>query len=137
MLGLLALLIMAPAAPPDEAVIGQFYRAIWNDLFQDSMLFTGNALGSLWYQAGSDNPGAHDLHIRNLRCHGRDPRWRCTFNLFRDGGVGVVYGMRAPDRLFCRADFERRADGELAVRHLPLEEEDVHSLTTMRCRRSS
>lgn len=134
MFALLALLAAAPAAAPDDRLASQFRAAIWYDLQVNAMIGNGNWPGSLWYQGGSDGPNPPLLHIQDLACRARSGSYRCTFNLFREGGVVAVHGDDAPDRLACGAIFVRSKDGSgWHVKHTP-PRGGGHSWTTMRCK---
>jgi hypothetical protein len=133
MLKLFALLAAVSLAPPPEDLAREVRAAIWSDLEMNALIGNGNWVGSLWYNASSDNADAPDLHIQDLSCRPRARGHQCAFVLFRDGGVVKVLGEDAPARLRCDAIFERQ-DGEegLGIRHHPPHGEG-HSRTTMKC----
>lgn len=134
MFALLALLAAASSAPPSEPIAGQLRDAIWYDLQINAMIGNGNWVGSLWYNAGREDPNAADLHIRDLECQSGSDGYRCSFTLFRDGGVKILLGERAPDRLTCGATFVPAKDGDgWAIKHIPPRRVG-HSQTTMTCK---
>jgi hypothetical protein len=135
MFTVLAMLAAAPLNAPSDQMAGQLRSAIWYDLQVNAMIGNGNWLASLWYNAGSEN--TPNLPIQNLRCDGGTNVLRCSFTLFRDGGVAKVLGEEAPDKLACDATFIRPEDGTgWAVKHIPPKRAG-HSQTTMRCKAAS
>lgn len=137
MLKLFAFLAAIASAPPPEDTTREVHGAIWSDLQLNALIGNGNWVGSLWYNASRGNADTPDLHIHDLTCRPKDSGYRCSFGLFRDGGVVTVLGEDAPARLSCKATFERQ-DGEagLAVKHLPPPRGGGHSQTTMKCHRA-
>lgn len=131
MFALLSLAVVALSAAPAEPLAGQLRSAIWSDLGLNALIGSGNWVASLWYNAGSQS--TPNLHIRDLRCDSGTATKRCSFILFRDGGVVLVLGKPAPDRLACDATFIVNADeGGWAVKHTPPRGAG-HSQTTMKC----
>jgi hypothetical protein len=134
MFTLLAMLAAAPFATPTEPLAGQLRAAIWHDLGVNALIGNGNWVASLWYNAGSEDPKAADLHIQDLSCRSRTEGHLCSFTLFRDGGVKIVLGEQAADKLTCNATFVQTKDLEgWAVKHVPPTRMG-HSQTTMRCK---
>jgi hypothetical protein len=138
MLSILALIAAVTSESPRAVPIEEVNAAIWHDLELNATIGNGNWIASLWYNAGSDQ--RPDLHIRELTCRGRGPGYRCSFTLFRDGGVAMVLGEKAPDTLTCEADLVRgtgkAGEAALSVKHLPPLPRGGHSRTTMRCKDS-
>ena len=135
MFTLLALWAAAPFAPPPEPLARHLMAAIWHDLQVNAMIGNGNWVASLWYNAGSEDPKAADLHIQGLACRRRTEAYLCSFVLLRDGGVTTVLGEKAPDRLTCNATFVQAKDEGWAVKHIPPRRVG-HSQTTMKCKRA-
>ena len=130
----LAMLALAPPARPTEPLAGQLRAAIWYDLQVNAMIGNGNWIASLWYNAGSEDPKAPNLHIQDLGCSSRTNGYLCSFTLFRAGGVTTTdRGEQVPDTLICNATFIR-ANGEegWAIKHIPTRRVG-HSQTTMKC----
>jgi len=137
MFSLLAMLALASSVPPTEPIAAQFRAAIWHDLEVNALIGNGNWAASLWYNAGSDDPKAADLHIQDLLCRNRGWDYLCSFTLVRDGGVRPVLGEQAPDRLTCNATFVQAKDEEgWVVKHIPPHGAG-HSRTTIRCKGQS
>jgi hypothetical protein len=133
MLSLLALAAAAAFTGPVEPLAGQLRAAIWSDLQLNAFIGNGNWVASLWYNAGNDDTNSPVLHIQQLECRSSNEGYRCTFILFRDGGVKTVFREQAPDWLACNAIFVRGEDGQdWAVEHLP-PRHSGHSETTMKC----
>ena len=133
---MLAMLALAPSANPTEPLAGQLRAAIWHDLQVNALIGNGNWLASLWYNAGSEEPKATDLHFQDLACRRRKEGYLCSFTLFRDGGMTTVLGEHAPDKLTCNATFvQPKSDQGWAVKHIPPRRVG-HSQTTMRCKRA-
>src|SRR5690348_5790650 len=105
MFTLLAMLAVASPSPPSEPLAGQLQAAIWRELETNALIGNGNWLASLWYNAGSEDQKAADLHIKDLACRSKTGSCLCSFNLPRDGGVTTVLGEQAPDKLTCDATF--------------------------------
>jgi hypothetical protein len=134
MLTVLALLSLAPLAAPTEPLAKQLRAAIWYDLEVNALIGNGNWAGSLWYNAGSDALRAADLHIQDLACRSHSKGHRCSFTLFRDGGVVTILGEKAADKLTCDATLiEAKDNAGWAVKHIPPRRAG-HSRTTMRCK---
>ena len=133
-LSALALFAAFTQVAPAEALAGGLRAAIWNDLQRNAMIGNGNWIASLWYNAGSTAPEAADLHIQSLICSEQSKGYRCSFDLFRDGGNKSVFNERAPDKLACEASFVRSKDGGWMVKHLPPKKRVGHSRTTMACK---
>src|SRR5690349_3263103 len=135
MITLLALLAAAPSVPPPEPLARQLRAAIWHDLEVNAMIGNGNWIASLWYNAADDDPKVKDLHIQDLACRGRAGNRRCSFNLYRDGCVKMIFREEASDRLTCNATFVwAKEDGSWSLKHIPPREAG-HSQTTMKCKR--
>jgi hypothetical protein len=130
MLSLVLAAASAIAAVPPEPLKGQLQAAIWADLQLNAMIGSGNWLASLWYQAGSNT--APDLHIRRLACVKKHSQQRCSFFLYRDGGLKMVSGEKAPAELACFASFSSGLDGWSVV-HTPPRQAG-QSRTSMRCK---
>ncbi|MDB5707392.1 MAG: hypothetical protein JWN66_4508 [Sphingomonas bacterium] len=134
MLSILALIAAVTSESP--APVEEVQAAIWYDLEVNAMIGNSNWIASLWYNAGSDETA--NLHIRDLSCRHHGGGYRCSFTLFRDGGVATTLGEEAPDMLTCEADL-MRVKGEddkieLGVKHLPPLPRGGHSRTTMHCK---
>lgn len=132
MIRFLLLMMTVAATPQDSTPETPFYGAIWHDLGVNAMIGNGNMEGARWYNAGSE--GVADLHVRDLACQKSRTKTRCSFVLFRDGGVKQDASGSVPDTLHCQALFVRANDGDLSVEHLPPLPRGGHSRTTMRCR---
>ena len=125
-----AFLTASTLAQPAESLAGPIREAIWYDLQVNAMIGNGNWLASLWYNAGES---ASDLHIQDLSCRGRSNKYWCTFTLFRDGGVKMIFREQAPDRITCNAIFVRLDNGiDWAIKHRR-PRTSGHSRTTMQC----
>lgn len=135
MLAILALMVGAPWASPSEPLVGDLYSAIWQDVTASAMIGNGDGLAAEWYNAGSKEPEARDLHIRDLKCKGNVTRYRCRFSLLRDDQLPENSSVEAA-RLSCSAIFEPEVrQGGWAIKHYPPSEQHVHSQSTMRCNR--
>lgn len=121
-------------APPEEALAGQLYAAIWSDLRSNALIGNGNELAARWANAGKDRDGTPLRHIQNLLCSGNSMQLHCLFGLLRDGGVAKYLGEPTPDRLACKADFRRSSsDDRWSIPRLPPGPRGGHSRITIKC----
>lgn len=121
---------------PEEPLASQLYSAIWSDIQSNAWIGNGNALLAAWSNAGPRQGAFRPaLHIEELLCNGSEPRLRCEFGLFRDGGAKVYLGSPAPDKLACTADFVRsEGNGLWSIPRLPPGPNGGHTRITIECK---
>ena len=110
----------------------RLYGAIWYDLELDAMIGNGAGIAALWAAADGMK------HIVDLRCKGAERRQKCSFGLYRDGGMKRVRDEDAPDALRCTAIFvfakdEGDEEESWGLLHVRPPKRGMHSQTTLNC----